>query len=205
MLPRARRAGSRRLGPRLGAAARVCAGAARSCAPAAPARRPSASAAGGSAARRHRARDHAVDEMGRGALPPPRGARGAKAAAFARQSDQHFLVAVAAAHAREAVGQHSALEVALELGEHETGEAAAVGPLRDLGEPALPVPAHGLVQQRRLDAPRLKRATSLSCHSSHSAASSAGERSSVRAACAQRPRSRQARIVPSRLAHAPVP
>jgi hypothetical protein len=57
---------------------------------------------------------------------PPAGARGAEAAAFARESDQLVLAALRATQARESVGKDAAGERPLEFAGHEARQAEAM-------------------------------------------------------------------------------
>jgi hypothetical protein len=62
-----------------------------------------------------RARQDAIDQMCRGVRHPPRGARRADAAAFARERDEELVGARLAPHAREAMSEDATAQVLREL------------------------------------------------------------------------------------------
>ncbi len=91
---------------------------------------------------------HAVDEMGGRVGHAPAATGGAEAAPLAGKSDEAIVAAGLAAHAHEAVGEDSALEIAAELALDEARHGALALPRA--GEEGFELLAHHRVEDRLL-------------------------------------------------------
>ena len=96
---------------------------------------------------RRRVGDHRIDEMGSTCGHAPASAGGTEAAAFAAEGDETVGTASIASKSGEAVGEHTALEKAAELGLDEARHTSAIG-IVVLGpsEKCLEVSADSLMQ-----------------------------------------------------------